>query len=283
QGVSTNPATRIQLLLAMVGILCNACALTSVSNQTLPSPRTTAANVFDGYLKTDFEPADGFDFAVGDRDGKGAYRDQATGQSYSGWYVATHFPDIYSYGIHTGEDWTGNGPPASDLGQDVHAVANGKVAFADFCGKLWGNVVMIDHLFYENHEKKQIRSVYAHLREIKVHSGQDVHRRDLIATVGQDPDKLFAPHLHLELRWDQTLSATYWPSSNGKDISWVKDHYSAPSAFIHSHRDVPRPQHESNLILINQPTYKMRFYEKGKVIDEYDISLGQTSGPKEIE
>jgi murein DD-endopeptidase MepM/ murein hydrolase activator NlpD len=71
--------------------------------------------------------------------------------------VATHFPDIYRYGIHTGEDWTGNGPPASDLGQDVHAVANGKVAFADFCGKLWGNVVMIDHVFYENHEKKQIR------------------------------------------------------------------------------------------------------------------------------
>jgi murein DD-endopeptidase MepM/ murein hydrolase activator NlpD len=65
-------------------------------------------------------------------------------------------------------------------------------------------------------------SVYAHLHEIKVRTGQVVRRREIIGTVGQDPDKLFAPHLHLELRWDQTLDPTYWPSSNGKDVAWVK-------------------------------------------------------------
>jgi murein L,D-transpeptidase YafK len=142
---------------------------------------------------------------------------------------------------------------------------------------------MIDHIFYENHEKKQVRSVYAHLHEIKVHAGQIVRRRDVIATVGQDPDKLFAPHLHLELRWDQSLSPTYWPSSNGKDATWVKEHYTAPSPFINSHRNVPRPQIESNLILINKQGYKMRLYQSGNMVEEYDIGLGQTSGPKEIE
>src|SRR6185295_534804 len=101
------------------------------------------------------------------------------------------------------------GPAETDLGQDVHAVAGGRVSFAEFCGKLWGNVVMIDHVFYENNEKKRIRSQYAHLHEIKVRSGEIVKRRQVIGTVGQDPDKLFAPHLHLELRWDFSLGATF--------------------------------------------------------------------------
>ncbi len=271
------------MALAFVAIFGGACSRSSNSSPVQPRSQNSSANVFDDYLKTDFPPADGFDFAVGDKDGKGAYQDKTTGQRYSGWYVATHFPDIYSYGIHTGEDWTGAGPPASDLGQDVHAVANGKVAFADFCGRLWGNVVMIDHVFYENHEKKQIRSVYAHLNEIKVQAGQSVQRRQIIGTVGQDPDKLFAPHLHLELRRDQTLEPTYWPSSNGKDVAWVKEHYTAPSTFINTHRTLPLPQREANLILIDRPGYKMRFYQSGQMVNEYDISLGQGEGPKEIE
>lgn len=266
----------------MVVWISGACSHPPTSRQLSPGSQTPG-NVFDDYLKTDFEPADGFDFAVGDRDGKGGYQDKATGQRYPGWYVATHFPDIYSYGIHTGEDWSGSGPPASDLGQDVHAVANGRVAFAEFCGKLWGNVVMIDHLFYKNNEKKQIRSVYAHLHEIKVHKGQIVRRREVIATVGQDPDKLFAPHLHLELRWDQTLSPTYWPSSDGKDVAWVKEHYTAPSSFINGHRTLPLPPRESTLLLVDQPSYKMRLYRNGRMVNEYDVSFGQGRGPKEVE
>ncbi len=274
---------RCLLLAGIAGLILAACSPKAATPRSASPTPGTATNPFDEYLKTEFEPADGFDFAVGDRDGKGSYQDKANGQRYSGWYVATHFVDIYSYGIHTGEDWTGNGPPASDLGQDVHAVAHGKVAFADFCGRLWGNVVMIDHIYYENHEKKQIRSVYAHLHEIKVKTGQIVHRRDVIATVGQDPDKLFAPHLHLELRWNETLDPTYWPSSNGKDVAWIKQNYTDPSQFIKAHRTTPRPQVESNLILIDQPGYKMRFYQSGRLQDEYDVSFGQTQGAKELE
>ena len=279
-----SPPVRRLILLGIVGITALACARKPPApSSPVPASPRAATNAFDQYLKTDFEPADGFDFAVGDRDGKGGYHDKATGRGYSGWYVATHFADNYSYGIHTGEDWTGNGPPASDLGQDVHAVANGKVAFAGFCGRLWGNVVMIDHIFYENHEKKQIRSVYAHLHEFKVDAGQIVHRRDVIGTVGQDPDKLFAPHLHLELRWDQSLGPTYWPSSNGKDLAWVKEHYTAATPFINSHRSTPRPQSEANLLLIDQPRFKMRLYQSGRMLDEYEVGLGQGAGPKELE
>src|ERR1041385_8333153 len=109
------PPVRRLLLLGIVGIMVVACARKPIapSSSATPPPRTST-NAFDDYLRTDFEPADGFDFAVGDRDGQGGYQDLATGKRYSGWYVATHFADNYSYGIHTGEDWTGNGPPASD-------------------------------------------------------------------------------------------------------------------------------------------------------------------------
>lgn len=272
------------MVFAAAAFVCGSCAShPQPNNQPTQRQSPPSQSVFDEYLKTDFKPADGFDFAVGDRDGKGPYDDKATGKRYSGWYIATHFGDNYSYGIHTGEDWSGVGPPASDLGQDVHAVANGRVAFADFCGRLWGNVVMIDHIFYENNEKKVIRSLYAHLHEIKTRAGDVVERRQVIATVGQDPDKLFAPHLHLELRWDQSLSPTYWPSSNGKDVLWMKDHYAEPSAFINSHRATPRPEREPILILVDQATYKMRVVHSGRTEGEYDVSFGQAKGPKRIE
>jgi len=259
---------------------CGRSVTRNSSNQSSAGSPTTG-NVFDDYLNAD--PAEGFDFAVGDKDGRGQYQSVATGKTYPGWYVATHFTDNYSYGIHTGEDWSGSGPPESDLGQDVHAVARGRVAFADFCGRLWGNVVMIDHVFYENNEKKTIRSVYAHLREIKVKVGDGVERRQVIATVGQDPDKLFAPHLHLELRWDTSLGPTYWPSSHGKDTAWVKEHYTSPSAFITAHRKLSPPQREAALVLVDQNSYKMRLYKSGRMTGEFDISLGQGSGPKQAQ
>ena len=247
-----------------------------------PTP-VNKSHVFDEYLNTDFAPADGFDFSVGDKDGKGPYEDRSTGRRYPGWYVATHFGDRYSYGLHTGEDWSGLGGPETDRGQDVHAVANGKVAFANFCGRLWGNVVMIDHVFYENSHKKRIRSVYAHLHEIKVNAGQEVKRRQIICTVGQDPDKLFAPHLHLELRWDETLDPTYWPSSNGKDLAWMREHYTDPSMFISQHRSLPVPHREASLLLVDQENYRMGLYTNGALKGAYAISLGQGKGSKQIQ
>ncbi|MEK6335135.1 MAG: peptidoglycan DD-metalloendopeptidase family protein [Acidobacteriota bacterium] len=281
--MSLKPRSFLISLVAL-GILTSSC--TSPFNRKQPNQPAlplTSRNSFDEYLKLDFPPADAFDFAVGDQDGKGSYQDKAVGKRYSGWYIATHFADQYSYGMHTGEDWSGLGPPASDLGQDVHAVANGKVAFAEFCGRLWGNVVMIEHLFYENNEKKTIRSVYAHLNEIKVRPGEEVQRRQVIATVGQDPDKLFAPHLHLELRWDTSLSPTYWPSANGKDVAWVKEHYASPSAFINSHRRVLTPQREASLVLVDQAGYKMRLYKNNRMTGEFDVSFGQANGAKQVE
>ncbi len=271
-----SPAVLIVLIVCVQA--CHRSAPSNPAVQTQTSP-----NVFDAYLNTDVTPADGFDFPVGDANAGGSYKDVVTGTEYHGWRIATHFAENYELGIHTGEDWNGNGGGNTDLGQDVHAVADGRVTFAQNCGRLWGNVITIEHHFYENHEHRKIISLYAHLNEIKINEGDVVQRRQVIATVGQDPDKLFAAHLHLELRWDDSLSPTYWPSSNGKNEAWVKEHYAEPSAFINEHRKLFVPQKEAKLIVVDQESYKARFYQASVLNQEYDVSFGQGKGQKLIE
>ncbi len=275
----------ILALICLLPLVGGGCARLELKpDPTANSPASTAGtNPFDNYLATEATPADGFDFPFGDVNGKGPYVDKATGQRHNGWYLATRFAEQYSLGIHPGEDWNGVGGGDTDLGQDVYAVANGRVAFAQNCGRLWGNVLMIDHTYYENHEKRKIRSVYAHLQEIKVKSGAEVRRRQLVATVGQDPDKLYHPHLHLELRWDTSLSPTYWPSSDSKDQNWVKEHYAAPSDFINKHRKLLVPHRETTLVLVDQDSYKMRLYAKGSQHGEYEVSFGQSKGQKLVQ
>lgn len=268
---------------------CQSAIIPSSSSQSnQSSTRNSTGNSFDDFLQADIAPADGFDFPFGDADGKGAYTDKATGKTHHGWYVATKFGESYSLGIHPGEDWNGNGGGNTDLGQPVFAVANGRVVVAEQAGQPWGNVVVIEHVFYENHEQKRIRSLYAHLQSLSVKAGETVKRRQQVGTIGQDPQKTFGAHLHLELRWDESLAPTYWPSSNGKDLKWIREHYAEPSSFIAAHRSLFVPQQETTLVLVDQESYKMRLYERGpnqvlKLKGEYDISLGQGKGQKRVQ
>jgi murein DD-endopeptidase MepM/ murein hydrolase activator NlpD len=283
--------TKSALALAALLFLSSACSVAPravAGKAAAPPADTPKADAppepldFDGYMRAEYAPADGFDFPFGDGEGGGAYTDAATGKRYAGWYVATHFAEQYSFGLHTGEDWNGAGGGNTELGQPVYSVANGRVVFAKDCGRLWGNVVVVEHLFYENHERRVIRSLYAHLHEIKASEGEEVRRRQLIATVGQDPEKLFNAHLHVELRRDLTLAPTYWPSADGKDAAWLREHYEEPSAFIKSHRKLYVPQREGTLVLVDQERYKARLYAGGRAAGEYNISLGQGVGEKQL-
>ncbi len=269
------------LVAALVFISCRQDAGSSPAGNA--SSEGASGDPFDDFLRAEISPADGFDFPIGNPDGKGSYTDKATGKTHNGWYVATRFAERYSLGIHTGEDWNGGGGGDTDLGQDVFAVADGRVAFAENCGRLWGNVVILDHLFYENHERRKIRSLYAHLQTIKARRGEEVKRRQPIATIGQDPDKTFNAHLHLEFRWDDTLAPNYWPSSNGKDEVWMRERYTEPSTFIAEHRKLFVPQREEKLVLVDHESYKMRLYQNGRMEGEYDISLGQGNGQKQAQ
>jgi hypothetical protein len=121
-------------VLIVVIVCVQACQRPTPRNT--PHQQQTSPNVFDAYLETDIPPADGFDFPVGDANAGGPYTDIATGIGYRGWRIATQFAENYELGIHTGEDWNGNGGGNIDLGPDVHAVANGRVTFAQHCGRL---------------------------------------------------------------------------------------------------------------------------------------------------
>jgi len=231
-------------------------------------------------METSMAAADGFDFPVGNVNGTGTYIDKATGIQHNGWLVATKFGEHYSLGIHPAEDWNGAGGGDTDYGQEVYSVANGRVAYAQDFGQPWGNMVVIDHTFYENYERRTIRSIYAHLSQIHVQAGNAVTRRQQIGAIGKDPNKTFPAHLHLELRWDLDIDPTYWPSSNGKDDAWVNEHYAAPTGFINSHRKLFVPQIEKTLVLVDQESYKMRLYHDGSLDEEFDVSLGQGKGQK---
>lgn len=276
------PRLALSILIFAQLVLILSCSRTVEITNPLVSSQASNANVFDEYMTLEISPADGFDFPVGDPDGKGSYKDQTSGATHNGWLIATQFGEKYSLGIHPGEDWNGAGGGNTDLGQDVYSVANGRVKEAANFGQPWGNVVIVEHVFYSNHEKRTIFSLYAHLAKISVETGQVMKRRQQIGTMGRDPDKTFSAHLHFELRWNGELPPTYWPSSNGKDDAWIREHYAVPSDFIRDNRNLPVPQNEKILVLVDQASYKMRLYRQNTLAGEYDISLGQGKGPKRI-
>jgi septal ring factor EnvC (AmiA/AmiB activator) len=80
---------------------------------------------------------------------------------------------------------------SASYGDNVHAVAPGKVVYADrFMG--YGNLVLIDHLdgYY---------SLYGHLAEMLVDVGQEVAEGRILGRIGES-GSLSGPMLHFELR-----------------------------------------------------------------------------------
>jgi len=240
------------------------------------------ASPFDRWLRNPYPVAAGFSFPVGDGEGGGGYTDPA-GHRYEGWYVATHLGDEYALGIHTGEDWNGRGGGDTDFGQPVMAVATGKVVVARRFPNPWGQVVMIEHIVLDGHDKRRVRSQYAHLSRIDVREGQIVRGRDVIGAIGKDPDGAYPAHLHLELRSDLTLGPTYWPSDHGRDAAWIRQRYLDPSAFIRAHRKLPDPAAEPRIVMVDQARFRMQVREGGRVAREVEIGLGQASGQKRRE
>lgn len=100
---------------------------------------------------------------------------------------------------HLGADLNGIGGENSDLGDPIYAIADGRVVLARDGGPGWGNVVIVVHAIVENGARKYLQSYYAHVEKILVHTGDIVHRGQVIATVGTANGRYFA-HLHFEMR-----------------------------------------------------------------------------------
>lgn len=167
--------------------------------------------------------ADGFDFPVGDPDGKGW---AVTGYGFLDW-------SSYSNSYHPGEDWNIPGAGNGDQGEPVYSVANGEVVFSGWNTAL-GNVVLIKHAISPT---DFVWSQYAHLDQRYVSKGERVYRRQPIGTVGRGPNNTFAAHLHFELR-KADLPANAWPRTNGAPWgrSKVADFWLNPTLFINHNR-----------------------------------------------
>ncbi len=231
-----------------------------------------------------FDPllCDGFDFPVGNKDGKGSYTSQQ-GKSYSGWYIAVKTAETYSLGIHTGEDWNGTGGGDTDFGQPVNAVGKGVVLYSEDFGFPWGNTILVEHRYLENAKLKYCYSLYAHLNETKASKGDTVSRRQQIGTIGTG-NGAYPAHLHLEIRKPEMKDyhPTYWPSSTGKDTKWVREHYFEPTEFIKEHRECPIPKEKTDLIVACKYEMEIHKFEKGARSASYDMAVGQSpKGHKE--
>ena len=130
--------------------------------------------------------ADGFDYPCGKPNGAGYY-------VYRG----------FSPNGHLGEDWNGNGGGDTDEGDPVYSTAHGVVIFSEDYRKGWGNVVIVRHAYREKSGQIAfVDSLYGHLKVRSVKVGQQVTRGQLVGTIGCGPYRMYAAHLHYEIRKD---------------------------------------------------------------------------------
>jgi murein DD-endopeptidase MepM/ murein hydrolase activator NlpD len=85
---------------------------------------------------------------------------------------------------------------SAPTGTPVRTAAEGVVVLAEPVPGGYGRLVIIDH-------GDGVQTYYAHLSKIAVHTGQEVHRGDVVGAVGST-GRTTAPHLHYEVRVDGT-------------------------------------------------------------------------------
>src|SRR6516165_6760391 len=85
---------------------------------------------------------------------------------------------------------------SAPTGTPVHSTADGVVVLAEPVAGGYGRLVIVDH-------GGGVQTYYAHLSKINVHTGQELHRGDLVGAVGSS-GRTTAPHLHYEVRVDGT-------------------------------------------------------------------------------
>lgn len=105
---------------------------------------------------------------------------------------------------HLGDDINGIGGQDSDLGDAVHAVADGRVCFAGWASDGWGNVIAVLHRSPVDGEL--VQSFYGHLESVRVPVDAEVRRGQIIGTVGKGDGRYLA-HLHFEMRDYAALAA----------------------------------------------------------------------------
>lgn len=130
---------------------------------------------------------------------------------------------------HLGDDLNGIGGGNSDLGDPVYAAGTGRVVYAGLPHESWGKMIILAHRLPEGDAAGPVvQTVYAHLQDIQVRTGQTVPRGEAIGTVGTAKSAPLA-HLHFEVRSGPYVN----PGQGYADIPLNRI---SPQMFIRTHR-----------------------------------------------
>ena len=107
---------------------------------------------------------------------------------------------------------------AADAGEPVYAIASGEVIYAGDGMHGYGNVVIVRH-------DREMTSLYAHNKELRVHQGDQVTQGMLIALLGNTGHST-GPHVHFEIREGDTPvnPRTMLPKSSVAESVQKADH-----------------------------------------------------------
>jgi murein DD-endopeptidase MepM/ murein hydrolase activator NlpD len=149
---------------------------------------------------------------------------------------------------HEGTDFNTGEPyeVMGDLGTPILAIANGECIFAEeIPGHGLGKVVMLKHRLPEGAE---VISLYGHLNDIEIQTGNICQKGQEIATMGASGGQSDS-HLHLAIAygatWDTDLShRAYVPSS--VSATWIRRRYLDPITFINSRLEEETVSEESS-------------------------------------
>lgn len=126
---------------------------------------------------------DGFQSPVGTPNGAFMYDAQPFGT-----------PNEQRGGNHVGQDLNGIGGENTDEGEPVYAAARGLVVYSACPAESWGNVVVLLHRMPDG---KPVQTLYAHLKDRAVRTGETVGRGEPIGSIGTAGGQYLA-HLHFE-------------------------------------------------------------------------------------
>jgi hypothetical protein len=128
------------------------------------------------------------------------------------------------------------------------AIGAGRVLSAD------DRAVVVEHLYYENHRRRVVRSRFPQVADLRVRAGALVTR-------------------------GQPLGGAIGPG--GVAVIHASGDAEDAAAFIAARRDLPVPQAEPRVLLIDSALGRARLYERGVRRGEWSAGLGQIEGCKE--
>jgi hypothetical protein len=137
--------------------------------------------------------------------------------------------------------------PQAASSADARAVAAGRVS------SVGGNELTIEHLYYENYEKKNVFTVYSDLSEITVAADEVVFRGQKLGT-----KKVGA--FGFQLRGSAERDA---------------------KTFLRARRKLFLPPEEEVLVLVDQENYRLALYHRGVLQKKIEVGFGQAKGRKE--